>query len=295
MAQRPKSTKFGLWVRTSRLRLGRSQESLAQEVELDQQVWSRIERGMIPSDAELARICKALGEREEVARRIIMDTATTQTRVQLLREDFLGWKDTIRQRALSATPEDPLEIFVLREDSEATDDITIQQYAELLSPADEQPPHIRISLLFRFSDRTIWQSFRGLATKLAQRWVTEGRSLKLLQDSVHGYYRCPDSEEDRSSSLPMPHALALIDDMTDGPQLYSFDFHPGVYDMLIRSGRDSADAKLSSAALLPGSTDRAKLIDGWIGSHFRGKLDPDLWTRISWPDLSELSTKPASG
>ena len=274
---------FAQWVRDARLSSGKKQVVLADAAKISQQDWSKIERlGVIPSDPELERICAVLGKTSEEALQIIDESATTDRRVQMYELDFLEFYNSLLERAAKQTRENPLRLFVIREDSEPIDSTLLQMHHSILTACNS----LTLSFLFRYSDENIWNSFISLAIQLATR-LRQDRDIDATQATeevktrLKGYYRTAQYEEPRSTSLPMAHPLVLISD-SSGTNLYSYDFNPDVFESQKQAGLSEDVAQRNSIALLPGWKPKARLIAGWIGPLAFGGPTNDKWKEIEW-------------
>jgi transcriptional regulator with XRE-family HTH domain len=283
MAKRTKqSIAFSQWVRHNRIALGKSQKELGNDI-VSQQDWSRIERqGAVPSDDILHELCRVLRRPVQEAQRIIEESATTDERARMFELDFNAFEESLVAGALAAAEAEPLQVFVIREDAERSDEATLAKHYRILTIDG----HIQLTILFRYSDPRIWRSFLALAAPLAARWRDEDRDLRLLQGKLKGYYRHESQEEKQGIALPLIHPLVLVSDFA-GPRLYYYDFDSKILEGLRATGIREEDALPRSIALLQGMRPMADLVAGWIGLQGPFGLPEDLWVPIPWPELAK--------
>ena len=274
------SIAFSQWVRRHRIALGKNQKELGNDV-LSQQDWSKIERqGIVPSDEVLLELCRVLQRPVEEARQIIEESATTDDRARMFELDFNAFEESIVAGAMAASPAEPLQVFVIREDGEKSDETTLAKHYRILTIDG----HIQLTILFRYSDPRVWRSFLSLAAPLAARWRDEDRDLDHLRRKLKGYYRHESQEEKQAIALPLIHPLVLVSDSA-GPRLYYYDFDPKIIEGLKLAGVKEEDALQRSIALLQGIKPMADLVAGWIGLQGPFDLPKDLWVPIPWPEL----------
>jgi transcriptional regulator with XRE-family HTH domain len=280
MAKRVKQgIAFSQWVRRNRIALGKSQKDLANDI-LSQQDWSKIERqGIVPSDDVLLELCRLLERPVEEARQIIEESATTDDRARLFDFDFKAFEESLEAGAKAASPTEPLQVIVIREDREPSDDLTVAKHHRILTIEG----HLQLTILFRFSDPRVWRSFLSLAGALSARWRDEDGDQALLRKNLRGYYRHPDQEEKQSIALPLIHPLVLVID-SRGPRLYYYDFDPKILESLKLEGVRTDEAQRRSIVLLQGQEQMADLAAGWIGVQGPLDLPKDLWVPIPWPE-----------
>lgn len=273
-----RNTEFGEWVRGSRLVRGQSQEQIAGAAQISQQRWSKIEKGLVPTKQELARICNALGKTEAEADQILGATSPIDQRARILQDEFWKFRQTLVDR------EGPVHIFVLRESPEQINDFAVKMHCQILLDNSD----LHLSILFRRSDARIWGSFRSLARLIDQKWPQLASDKPKDEPSrrITGYYRNPESEEGKWS-MPMVLPVILVMDST-GADLYCYGSHKEIYDSYRLSGEKEYVATFRSLVLLP-APENADLFASWIqGSYLDPNLPSELWQRIPWPDPTDL-------
>ncbi len=267
--QLQKSSAFGNWLKMARIAASLSQEELATRVGLEQQYLSRFERkGIVPNDEQLTLICEKLGKSVSEAKLAIARTATAKERQAAYDLFNTAFVQSLVDRAARVKQ---LDLFVLRADSEHWDELAADQHRQIFA----QVENLHISILFRHSDRSIWESFRLLASKLGF----------TLSDRFHGYYRHPDWEEDRLKEMPMGPPIIVLKDET-GASISYYDFDAVVYENELQGGADQAQARSRSTNLSHGTQERASSFVNWIGARnsVSGRLDPKLWVPIPWAE-----------
>jgi transcriptional regulator with XRE-family HTH domain len=275
------SVTFAAWVKGCRTGLNVSQIELARLAGLSQQVLSKIEHhGLIPTNEVLVKLCSALRQPVSEADLVLNGTTTTDVRIRNYQLDFLGFAQSLIERSNAEGRIQPLELFILRDDREPSDDKSVQEHFDLLKDAHQ----IAISILFCDSDPGIWQSFRKLARALSIKWTGADLHLSGLQDKLAGYYR-HGKQEDQSHRMPMPHpVMLLVDDQESSkPLLYSYDVHGGVLESQKRTGTPAVLAQYRSRMLWPASDELSTQYGRWIGSLSRVDLPNERWERIEWP------------
>jgi hypothetical protein len=172
-----------------------------------------------------------------------------------------------------------VQVFVIRDDSVPVDDVVVGLHDDILRQSC-----VRLSVLFRYDDPQVWDSFLSLAKALADRWTADDCDLNDLRSRLRGYYAHPKAEENKKLALPMAHSILLIVDST-GPSLYNYDVNPEVAARQQQAGHSDEDAQRQALVLLPGWKDKARLIAGWAGARRTPGLDPNRWVEIDWSPL----------
>jgi transcriptional regulator with XRE-family HTH domain len=286
-----KSPEFGRWVKQARLDCGKNQQQLADSASVSQQYWSKIElQGLVPTPEQLASICKALGKSEEEAQEILGTITEIDERARMLEKEFAGFQQWLIRRP------QPVHIFIVREDAEPVDDNSVTLHYEILSAA----PHLRLSILFRYSERKVWASFRRLAEAIGEMWSVEEessngvgdtpkqnrkRSLSSeeepsngIGDRLSGYYR--KLEEDRERSIPLGQPAVVVMDPT-GPYLFYYGSPPPLYDQKQQPGDEDFLAPYKNTVLSTAPKDKAQLFVNWIEPEgLSGRPSEELWTQI---------------
>jgi transcriptional regulator with XRE-family HTH domain len=274
-----KSAEFGRWVKSARRESGKRQHELATAALLKQPYWSKIERqGVVPTDEELSRICEVLRKPEQEARAILKAVGDTNELERRLEADFMAFRDW-----LISLPE-PVHIYIVREDPEPVDEDSIWLHYEILSAA----PHLKISILFRYSDRKTWVSFRQLFKGISEAWK-EAKQDGTLASRLFGYYRSPDanSEEAAKWAMPMPQPAVVVVDST-GPYLFTYGLHPYLYLNQRRATVDDYRAPHKNIVLSTTLRYKARLLLNWIEPDgLAGKPTSELWKPISREEGSE--------
>jgi transcriptional regulator with XRE-family HTH domain len=264
-----KSQEFGTWVKQARLQSGKSQKEIAESLSVTQQYLSKIElQGVVPSDAELVRLCEILGKPEEEARKILGITTKADERLQVLEREFLGF-----QQWLISRPR-PIHIYIVREDPEPVDENSAMLHYEILSAA----PDLKISILFRYFDRKNWASFRRLVEVIKETFPKAEKKIPNFQSRISGYLRKPEFEEDSQKRIPLGQPAVVVMDK-DGPNLFYYGSPPPLY----HEKQVAEENYLSqyNTALSEAPKVKAELFVNWIEIQgLAGKPSDELWAKI---------------
>jgi transcriptional regulator with XRE-family HTH domain len=278
-----RSPEFGRWVRDAREASNQNQQQLASRASLTQQYLSRIEsQGLVPTNEELANLCKALGRTEQEAQEILAVATVSDERGRLLEKEFSNFRKWLLKRSK------PVHIFIVRDDPEPVNDISVNMHCEVIRETSD----LDISILFRYSDKNskAWESFRWLAGRIDEKWRKEIKDKPPDEPRrrISGYFRKPDYEEDQGRSIPMGLPVILVVDPT-GPHLFYYGSHPEVYKTYVQAGEEDTRALFQSTMLLPAPKEKAALFASWIGPDIMLGLPPHKWEPIPWPGQSGKS------
>ena len=237
----------------------------------------------MPDDDELVRIAYALGKSPQDARKILAVGSKLEEREQILAEEFWGF-----QQWLISRPK-PVHVFVVREDAEPVDEFSITLHYEILRIAK----HLKISILFRYSDRKTWASFRRLAEAVKGKWSdtheNSDDSVDDLNDRISGYYRNPKFEEKRDLSMPLAQPAVIVVDPTS-PYLFFYGYHPHIYINQKQAIEDYLE-HYKNPVLITAPKEKAQLFIDWIElEDLSGRPSAELWQQIEWPpNISDTS------
>jgi len=294
MQSKKKSRALAAWVKECRERLGLSQKDLAIKANATQQELSKVERlGLVPDDDRLKAICDALGQSVADARKIIDESASRDDIAQFYEVRYRDFAEDLERAANG-----PLLTFVLREDGEPFNDAAARRHVEILTKYEQ----LFIIVLFRYSEPSVWQSFRLLVSAVERLWKEDqsratnpeelAKGIEDLKRRLQGYYCNPQCEEKRSidsgrGPLPMAHPIVLQKDSHEA-SLYHYEIDFDVQQRHQQAGMDAGEAEWRSICIFPGDQRRAAaLFSGWIGPYDLSEqgtlsLDETLWTKIEW-------------
>src|SRR5262249_55506460 len=145
------------------------------------------------------------------AERVLTGTVSTDLRVRNYQRDYLTFKELLLERANKERIQ-PLELFIIREDPEPSDDDSVQEHFDLLRKAKS----LELTILYRDSDPSTWRSFLKLARALSAKCTGDHeKALRSeLQSKLAAYFRTKEYEEHFAQRMPMPHPVMLLIDDT---------------------------------------------------------------------------------
>lgn len=270
MSRKVNSMGFGTWLRSARRDARKSQQAAATEAGIDQQLWSRLERGLAPRDCNLEAICKAVSRTTTEASSIIEADALSVLAVQEYQTKYKSYKTGLLAREKSRGE---VGVFILREDAEPVDSIAVDEYIDILKGTSQT----WINLLFRSPDPRVWRSFYQLHGSIIKKLGgQEGGFIQRLR----GYYRHDEYAEPAVTSLPITHPYILGSD-GGGVSLTVALFDQSVRRNEILTGCSEAEAAQRSLCMMEQSQNAAMQIRQWIG--LRNAIEPltQLWVPIT--------------
>lgn len=246
---------FAEWLKSARIRAGKSQAQAAQETNITQQEWSRMEReGAIPYEEWLNRICQAVGCPTSEALNIIQGQVTSDRRVSEYDVRYRTYKQTLIERE---KPDNAVGVFIIRDDPEPVDYIAVQEYLSVLQATTST----WFTLLFRYPSPKVWQSYHLLMAAITQKLGDNSNS---LGHRLRAFYRKPDYAESAEIGLPMAHPYLLTCD-NSGLDLASAVFDQYIKQQEIAAGYDEPVAAQRSLCILNHDRHTATQIAQWIG------------------------------
>src|SRR5579864_6869058 len=127
MAKPKRSSSLAEWIKRSRGK--RTQRELATLAEVSHQAWSQLENdGVIPPERKLKKICEALGKSLSEVNDILIVEEVAESRKRNFDYAFRKLKSDLIERAKKQGRRTHLQVFVLREDEEPVDPVSVDQH-----------------------------------------------------------------------------------------------------------------------------------------------------------------------
>lgn len=225
--------------------------------------------GLVPSKQTLEAICQALGRPMSEALAVLSGDIATTSMVDEYITRYLEYKRRIIERERRSGL---VGIFVLREDPEPVDRVSVQEHIDLLAGTE----HTHVTLLFRNPDPRAWRSYYQLVGAIAQQLGEKGS--KLL-NRLRAFHRHPECAEQSYASLPMVHPYILTCD-SQQVELASAMFDETVKQAEMLRGFPEPEATQRSLCVHQHARHVATQVAQWVG--FGSALEPlaNLWVPV---------------